>query len=295
MISVITVSYNTKEFLRSCLRNVIASERAAFEVIVVDNASKDGSVAMVKREFPEVICIENTENLGFGMACNQGMARAKGEYFFLLNSDTLIEKQTLAKLSVYMNEHMDVGVLGCQVRGANGEVQASAGFYPTIFRVFLWMSFLDDVGLGTIFKPYHVLDRRFFLKDQEVDWVQGSCMVITRPVYEKIGGFDEEIFMYGEDVEYGARAKKNSYRVQYIAGITITHFGQGSSEGKSRNALLGEFKGLKIMYRRHHTQLSQVLLSVMLQCGAFLRMLFFGILGGNKEARDTYAKAIRLA
>lgn len=294
-LSVIIVSYNTENLLKECLTSVLSSLGVSFEVIVIDNVSSDNSVSMLKRNFPAVCLIENKKNVGFAKASNQGLAMAHGEYLLLLNSDTIISSTALHDLVGYMKSNQQVGILGCQTRSADGRIQPSAGFYPTIWRVFLWMSFLDDLGASFFWKPYHVTDKNFFKKEQEVDWVQGACMLIRRTAYKQIGSLDEEIFMYGEDVEYGLRAKSKGIKVMYTPQVTIIHSGQGSSRGNKQNALLGEYRGLKYIYSRQHKSLEKVMLSIMLQWGAILRICIFGILFRQRGAIEIYAEAYRLA
>lgn len=294
-LSVIIVSFNTKGLLDACLQSVCASHGVSFEVIVVDNASADESAALVAHKYPKIHLVENKSNVGFAKANNQGMKAARGEYFLLLNSDTTVFPETFEKLVAYARSRNGESVIGCQTLNSHGVIQPSAGYYPSLLRVFLWTTFLDDIGLHYIIHPYHVEDRTFFTKDQVVDWVQGACMLIPKQVYENVGGLDEDIFMYGEDVEYGKRVKDSGFNVLFCADIRIIHIGQGSSGKRPILALVGEFQGLTSIYRKHRGYVSRILLSLLLQWGAIVRYLLFGILGGSQDAKDAYAKSLAVA
>ncbi len=293
-LSVIVVSYNTKDLLTTCLRSIGESKDVSYEVIVIDNASTDGSVEMVRKEFPRVECIQNSKNEGFAKAVNQGLARASGKYLLLLNSDATVFPDTLASLRNYMDVHPQVGVVGCRILSEAGNVQFSTGYYPTLWRVAQWMLFWDDVGLKYLTSQYHMENRRFYETEHNVDWVQGACLLISRTAYEKIGGLDESIFMYGEDVEYGYRAKQYGFSVRYIPYPSIVHLGQGSS-GSTMSALIGEYRGLMNIYRKYHGRRACYVLSFLLQLGAVLRFLLFGVITGRKEARQAYAACIAVA
>lgn len=290
-LSVIIVNFNTKELLDACLQSVFASQGVSFEVVVIDNASTDGSAALVAHKYPHVHLIENKKNIGFAKANNQGMKEARGEYYLLLNSDTKVFPETFEKLVAYARKEKGGSLIGCQTLSSNGSIKSSAGYYPSLLRVFLWMTFLDDLGLKYVIRPYHVQDASFFTKDQTVDWVQGACMLIPRRVYENVGGLDEDIFMYGEDVEYGKRVKDSGFSVLFCADTQIIHIGQGSSGKRPIRALVGEFQGLKVIYRKHGGFLSRILLALLLQWGAVMRYLIFGILYGSQDAKDAYAKS----
>lgn len=290
-LSVIIVSFNTKELLDACLQSVFASKGVSFEVIVVDNASTDGSAAFVTHKYPKVRVIDNKNNVGFAKANNQGMKTARGERFLLLNSDTKVFPETFEKLVAYARSHNDASIIGCQILSSSGIIKPSAGYYPSLLRVFLWMTFLDDLGLKYVIRPYHVQDAPFFTKDQTVDWVQGACMLIPKRVYERVGGLDEDIFMYGEDVEYGKRVKDSGFNVLFCAGTRIIHIGQGSSGKRPILALVGEYQGLTNMYRKRKGYLSRIVLRLLLQWGAIVRYILFGILGGSQDAKDAYTKS----
>ena len=201
-LSVIIVNWNTKKLLDRCLTSIFKFTSALdFEVSVVDNGSQDGSQALVKQKFPRVMLIPNKDNLGFTKANNQGIKIANGEYILLLNSDTYLIENSLKKLVDNAKNLDNLGALGPQLLNEDQTIQQSAGFFPHLPQVLYWMCFLDDLPGGMILKPYHIDHDSFYQKDRQVDWVTGAAILVPRRVIGKIGGLDENIFMYVEDME----------------------------------------------------------------------------------------------
>src|SRR3989344_8797060 len=201
-LSVIIVNWNTKKLLEDCLKSIYKfTKEISFEVIVVDNGSKDGSQALVKEKFPQVKLILNKSNLGFTKANNQGIEVAKGKYILLLNSDTYLIENSLKKIITRAQKFKNLGALGSQLLNEDKSIQQSVGFFPNLPQVFLWMTFIDDLVGGQYLKPYHVDHDAFYKKDREVDWGTAAAVLVPRTVIKKVGKLDENIFMYGEETE----------------------------------------------------------------------------------------------
>ncbi|MBI3443616.1 glycosyltransferase family 2 protein [Candidatus Woesebacteria bacterium] len=294
-ISVIIVNWNTKKLLEDCLKSIFEFTKGInFEVIVVDNGSEDGSRDMVKKKFPQVKLIPNKENLGFTKANNQGIKIAKGEYMLLLNSDTYLVENSLKKLVGKARSIANLGALGPMLLNENRSIQQSAGFFPHLPQVFYWMSFLDDLPGGTILRPYHVDHDSFYQKDQEVNWVTAAAILVPKRVIGKVGSLDENIFMYGEEVDWCYRIKKEKFEIFYSPATKIVHIGRGSSGKISQNAILGEYGGIKYFYAKHKSSRSLQLLRALLKMGALARIAIFAILGG-REASKFYVEAFKMA
>lgn len=300
-LSIIIVSFNTRDLLRNCLKSIynLKPEASNLEVIVVDNDSTDGSPAMVKKEFSQVKLIVNKKNLGFAAANNQGIKKAQGRYLLLLNPDTLILENALAKMVAFMDKNKKIGIATCQLLNEDKTVQASGGFFPDLPRAFAWMFFLDDLPfVSRLIKTYHPHEPSFYTKDPFYqkehfqDWVTGAFFLIRKEVVEKIGLLDEKYFMYVEEVDYCFRAKKNGFLVAYTPIAKIIHFGRKSLR-RPGEAIIREYKGLKIFYKKHYSSYQLPLLVLFLKVGAALRFLIFGIILGSKEARLAYAKAFK--
>lgn len=294
-LSVIIVNWNTKKLLADCLASIYKYNKDLnFEVIVVDNGSKDGSQAMMKKKFPQVNLILNKDNLGFAKANNQGIKAAKGEYLLLLNSDTYLIENSLQKLVKKAKSIENLGALGPLLVNADKSIQQSVGFLPHLPQVFYWMSFLDDLPLGKFLKPYHVDHDSFYKSQQEVDWLTGAAILIPSVVIKKVGPLDESIFMYGEDVELCARIKKSKYEIIYSPITKIVHIGRGSSGKISKNAFIGEFRGVIHFYKKYkNPQLLQIL-HIFLKIGALARIIIFSLLGRFQLA-SAYVEAFKVA
>ncbi len=244
-ISIIIVSWNVRELLRHCLKSVNSRRstvdsheaslatgdwRLATEIIVVDNASRDGTVEMVRAEFPAVRVIANTENAGFTRANNQALAIAQGRYLFLLNPDTELRAGALQTLYEYAQTHPRVGVLGPQLFYGDGSVQSSRRRFPTLAT-----AFLESTKLQQWFPRHRALTRYYILDTrddatQEVDWINGAAMFVRRAVYDQIDGLDEGFFMYSEELDWCYRAKQAGWQIVYLPTAQVTHYEGKSSE-----------------------------------------------------------------
>jgi O-antigen biosynthesis protein len=216
-LSVIIVSYNVKHFLEQCLHSVRAAIAGIdTEIFVVDNASVDGSVKMVREKFPEAICIANDDNPGFAKANNQAIRQSKGEYVLLLNPDTIVETDTFAKIIGFMDSHPDAGGLGVKMVDGTGRfLPESKRGLPTPV-----VAFYKIFGLSRLFpksktfNKYHLgyLDKD---KTHQVEILAGAFMLMRKSVLDEVGLLDEAFFMYGEDIDLSYRIIKGGYHNYY--------------------------------------------------------------------------------
>ena len=293
-LSIIIVNYNIKDYLEQCLaRLLMVTKDLEAEIFVVDNVSTDGSPEMVEKKFPGVNLIKSEKNVGFGAGNNLALKKAKGRYLLLVNSDIEIEDQKLfSKMIGWMEKHPKVGVSTCALLNPDGTIQGSGGYFPTLWRVFFWMFFLDDIPvLNRIITSYHPKGL-FYNKERNLDWVTGAFYLIRAEVLKKSGVFDEKYFMYVEEVDLSYQIKKLGWEIWYLPQFSIIHFGQASSS--SEFATTREFMGLKIYFEKNYPEWQLPLLRLFLKCGALLRIVIFGILKGGKAAK-TYVKAFQMA
>jgi len=208
--SIIIINYKTSELIKDCLETIFLNFSNIFEVIVIDNNSKDGSAEMLKNDFGDKIkIIINKENKGFGSANNQGAKLAKGEYLFFLNSDTVIKNNILIEFYKFLSENKNIGVAAPKLFLKDGNEQPFAfGGYPKILNLILEK-----------FKARPIYQNIPF----EVDWVSGAALIIKREIFEKIGGFDENFFMYFEDIDLCKRVKELGYKIVVNPKISLTH------------------------------------------------------------------------
>ncbi len=304
-LSIIIISFNTEKLTRECVNSVFKNTKGiTFEIIVIDNASHDGSVLTLKKfeqKYPNVKIILNNENTGFGLANNQGIKVARGRYVLLLNSDTLVLDNVLGEMVSWMDKNPKVGISSSALKFKNGSIQGTGGYFPTLLRVLTWMSFIDDIpGFTNILKSFHPMhglspfDKNvdFFKKKKQMDWLTGAFFLIRREVLTKVGGFDKDYFMYVEEVDLCYRAKKAGWQIWYLPKWSIIHYGGASSTAEF--PLINEVKGLKTFYKKHMQSWKYNALRVLLKLGALLRIFVFGVLRG-KDAAKTYAKVFLTA
>lgn len=304
-LSIIIINFNTKKITTDCIKSIIKKTKGIdYEIIVVDNASKDGSVEALEelnRNIDNFKLIKNKKNKGFGPGNNQGIKVAKGKFILLLNTDTIIHDNLLTEMVAWMRKHKNTGVATCALKNIDGTLQGTGGYFPTLFRVFAWMFFLEDIPLlDSLIKPFHPVHGQSpfykgtsqFRKAREQDWVTGAFLLTRKEIIDEVGNFDEDYFMYTEEVDFCFRVKKVGWEVWYLPKWGITHLGGASST--SEFPILSEYKSIKLFYKKHMPPWQYVLLRIFLKGGAIARMVLFGILKGG-EAAKTYAKAFRFA
>lgn len=269
-LSIIIVSYNTTSILRNCLQSVLAQSLSAprqdpaqppnspegYEIIVVDNASNDGSPAMVAQEFPAVTLLANATNRGFGRANNQGIQASHGRYVLLLNSDTLLPTGVLARLLHFMDQTSAAGACSPRLLRPDGTPQPYAfGADPTIgyllargAKQIISHKYLHNWAADTI---------------QEVDWVSGACLLVRREVIDQVGLLDENIFMYFEDNDWCLRIRQVGWKIYYNPTVQITHLG-GQSLAKNPQARQAYYHSLEYFYAKHYNFLSRLALRALL-------------------------------
>jgi GT2 family glycosyltransferase len=229
-VSIIVVNWNTKSLLRDCLASVYEQSRGVdFEIIVVDNASTDGSKEMIRNDFPKVVLIENNKNSGFAAANNQGINVAKGRYVLLLNSDTIVLDDCIANIVSFADTQPRAGVVGCRVLNSDRTLQPTCFMFPSVLNLFLSSSYL-----------YKLFPKnRFFGRERmtwwnandvrEVDIIKGCFMLIRREAIEQVGRMDENFFMYAEETDWCYRFRKSGWKVMFAPVGEIIHYGGQST------------------------------------------------------------------
>ncbi len=275
-LSIIIVNYNVKEFLLNLLESIKkAVLNIPAEIIVVDNASDDGSVETVKEKFPDVNFIINNKNIGFGAANNLALSKAKGKYFLLINPDTIVKEDTFHKMIDFFEKNHDAGIAGCKVLNPDGTLQlACRRSFPGP-----WTSFTKVMGLSRVFPKSRLFGRynlTYLDENQtyEVDAVSGAFMMMRKEVYEKIGGFDTQFFMYGEDLDFCYRAQSAAYKVYYVHTTEIIHY-KGESTKRSRIDETKIFYDAMHMFVRKHLSSSFLVESILQTAIIFRKFLSF--------------------
>jgi GT2 family glycosyltransferase len=258
-LSVCIVNWNTREYLRECLTALrqYPPVGAEMEVIVVDNASADGSAAMVASEFPSVSLIGNSDNKGYAEGNNQALERASGDFLLLLNPDVVVHPDSLTRALQFMAAHPEAGALGCRLVGKDGETQQSVRGFPDPGPV-LW----DAVGLSRLFPRSRVFGAyrmTFFDYDRvsEVDQPMGSFLLLTRAALDWVGLMDPQFPIFFNEVDWCWRAKReHGFRIYYTPDAVVTHYG-GSSTRQVKAAMVREsHRSLLRFYDKHYARLA---------------------------------------
>ena len=274
-LSIIIVNYNVKYFLAHCLLSVLyASKNSQVEVFVVDNMSQDGSVEMVKEKFPWVKLIANEENVGFAKANNQAVELSTGKYILYLNPDTIVPEDCFEKCIAYMDAHEKVGALGCRLIDGKGIFlpESKRGF-PTAQAAFFKISGLSSIfKKSTFFNQYHL----GFLSEHEtneVDVLVGCFMFCRKTVIDEVGSFDEEYFMYGEDIDLSYKIKQAGFSNVYFPKTTVIHYKGESTKKGSLNYVKMFYQAMIIFAKKHFNNSQKGLFVMLIQFAIYLRAM----------------------
>lgn len=249
-LSIIIVNYETPEYTLRCLDSVYAHPPScSFEVVLVDNGSTDGSLDLIQSSRPEVVCIESGSNIGYSRANNLGIHNARGEYILLLNSDTLVLDDALERLVRYLDDRPDVGVVGCRQLDGDGNLQLSWGKFPTFF---------SEIYRKLLHRRLSINDQRVrdhleakFAGANEVDWVSGSCLMARRKALFDARLFDENLFMYFEDIDLCRRIRDKGWKIHLTHDQTIVHYG-GVSARKNLLRVLVIYRGSQLYFTKKY-------------------------------------------
>jgi N-acetylglucosaminyl-diphospho-decaprenol L-rhamnosyltransferase len=293
--SIIIVNWKVRELLRACLQSIrdqagVPMDR--LEVIVVDNHSGDGSVEMVRAEFPEVCLIGNTENLGFGKANNQGLPHCTGRYVVLLNPDTVLLDEAIATMVRKMDEQPDVATMGCRLLNADGTLQRwTGGAFPRALNLANHYFFLDRL-LPRAIRPMSLYLDHDPAHDMDVDWICGAFMILR---VEMLGGklFNPDFFMYGEDMELCHRLKLAGHKVVYTPAASIVHYQGESMKKQEGDVLLSALKGPRQFYAQMRGRHRVWVFDVFTVSGFALRWWIFSVAAWGRPAFAARARSSR--
>jgi len=293
-VSIIIVNWNTKDILKDCLQSVY--EQAGdvkFEVILIDNASTDGSVEMIRDEFPKVVVIQNSENRGFAAANNQAIAIARGRYALLLNSDTVVLNGAVAKTAAFSDAHPEAAVVGCRVLNPDRTLQRSCFMFPSLLNMLLSSSYLYKLFPKSKFFGRQHLTWWEMDDEREVDIVMGCFMLVRMEVIEQIGVMDERFFMFGEETDWCYRFHKAGWKVLFTPIARIIHL-HGASTKQRRPEMVLQLRGSTLLFlRKHRGSLAYYLACLLVASFFFLRIPYW--LGMAIISRSCRKKHLRTA
>ena len=286
-LSIFVVSFNTRELTRRCLTSVFENAGDVdFEITAVDNASRDGSSEMIERDFPQVRLISSAENLGFGVANNLAARDAVGDWFLLLNPDAEVVGPAIGQLLDFAQEHREAGILG----GRTLNEDRSLNPWSCRRRPTPWSMFCHGTGLSTAFRFNPLLDPDSLGRWQrdsvrQVDVVSGCFFMVQRGLWERLGGFDADFFMYGEETDFCMRAHSLGYRPLITPDAQVIHEG-AASETVRADKMIRLFAAHATLFRKHWSRGSSGFGRAMLWLWAATRVLGGWLLGcaGNENA-----------
>ncbi|MBN1804549.1 MAG: glycosyltransferase family 2 protein [Sedimentisphaerales bacterium] len=273
-ISIIIVSYNTKDFTKQCIQSIYDNvSGVSFEIICVDNNSMDGSVSMIENSFPNVTLIKNERNLGYAKANNIGIDNSSGTYLVLLNSDTVIMRYSLESIIEFMDNHPDAGAASPKLLNPNGTIQYCVRSLPDIKT-----AILQSLGWHKLFPSNKTTDKYYrnsldYDKVLSVDSIGTTCYVIRREVLKNVGLLDEDFFMYNVDLDYNKRIKNAGYNIYYVPEAKVIHYGGVSVNQKSYRGLIEQHQGMWLMYKKHYAAKRNMFVNVFVFIGIYLRLL----------------------
>ena len=252
-IAVCIINYNTSDLLRECLHSILVQN--VDEIVVVDNASADCSVEMMKAEFPSIPLIALEKNLGFGAASNRGIKACCSEQIVLLNADTRMNTGSIQALRNYLEDHPQAAIIGPRILNPDRTLQTSCFHFPTPLHIFLYIS-----GLYRWIPRLPVLKQRTFQKmstesARPVPWILGAALAFRRETFEGLGGFDENFFMYFEEVDICYRLFSQGKQIHFVPEAEIIHVGGGSTTQTRASSYIQFFASLAQFYRKHYSRL----------------------------------------
>lgn len=286
-ISVIILNYNTLDLTKLCLQSLRKSKLGlcTMEIIVCDNASTDGTLEMVKKEFPDVIRIQNGRNVGFAAGNNPGIKKAKGRYIVLLNSDTEVEPNTMRSMIMFMDAHPKAGAATCKLLLMDQTMDPAChrGF-PTPWNACAYYAKLEKLFPKVkLFSGYHQLYKDLSTI-HEVDCISGAFFLVRREVIETVGILDEEYFMYGEDIDWAYRIKKAGWQIWFTPEVTVLH--KKKQSGRSHASRERRVKTQtffitynKLFYKKHYEKKYPWMITFLVYRAFDLQLLLLKIFG----------------
>jgi GT2 family glycosyltransferase len=287
--SIVIVNWNTKALLGECLASIANHPPSGvYEVIVVDNASTDGSAEMVRTSFRDVTLLVNEENAGFAAANNIGIEQSCGDYVLLLNSDTVVRDRALEALLSFMEITPEAGAAGARLINGDGSLQPSCSALPTLLRESMHLFHLD-------FRQRRMMQRWDVAQARQVEVLLGACMLLRRTALEQIGLMDEGYFMYSEEVDYCRRLRDAGWKLYWVPQAEVVHFGGQSTRQVATEMFLRLYAAKLRYFRKHEGQRAGRMYKLILFAAVLFRLLLLplALLAPTPKRREQIALAGR--
>lgn len=272
-ITISSVNWNTADELRECLDSILNQQGLDIEITVVDNASIDSSIEMLKSSYAgKLTLIANSENIGFGKAHNQSLIQSKSRYFMILNPDSkFTEPNTLLRIVNYLDSHPEIGMLGPKILNSDGSLQYSARRFPSMIAGMFRNTLLDKLFPSNRFVKSYLMSDWSHDEISEVDWLSGAALVVRKETIDQIGAMDERFFMYCEDIDWCKRAHDARWKVVYYPLVSVLHRIGASSDKDPYNAIRRHHKSMLQYFLKYNATKPSVLLTPLVMLALWLR------------------------
>jgi N-acetylglucosaminyl-diphospho-decaprenol L-rhamnosyltransferase len=276
-LSIIIVNYHHSQMLKDCLESLNRTiQKIQFEVILIDNSSTDDGLASILKRFPKTQFINNSENIGFAPANNQGAKIANGDFLLFINPDTIMTEGAIESMLDYIRSDSSIGIIGPKVLNPDQTIQYSCRKFPTI-----WSGLFNRYSLMTQFFPNNRYSKDYLMLDYDhksirsVDWVSGCCMMISTPIFKKINGFDENYFLFIEDVDLCQTIKKIDLKVVYFPNSKIFHKISSSNSKSTSRIIIKRHQGMIYYNQKYYKKnfIIQHLINSIIMARCFLQIL----------------------
>lgn len=292
-LSIAIVSYNTRALMLDCLKAVFASgAEIQFEVIVVDNNSKDETVDAIRARYPTVQIIVNHENRGFSKAVNQALAVSAGRYVLMLNSDTRLQKSALDRMVICLDKDPEIGAVGCKQWTGDGQLYQSCFPFPSIRDHLIHASFFRTCAPAwqEALAAEQAID---CTRSQDVDWINGACLMVRTDLMNICSGLDEGYFMYFEDVDLCRAIHRHGFRIRHLADADIVHLiGKSGERDRDKLNIVWEFSRIRYV-ERHFPPLYRFIMKMWITVGVFVRLAHRSSVAGAQQPGSVYWSVVR--
>ncbi|MBS3782877.1 MAG: glycosyltransferase family 2 protein [Anaerolineae bacterium] len=267
-LSIALVNWNNRDYLEQCLESIAAAHLALdYEIVVSDNGSIDGSLAMLARRYPEVTVVENGQNVGVARGNNQCIRHSTGRYIYILNNDTLVNRDSIMRMVTFLDAHPEAGAAGGNLLNPDGSFQASFWRFPTLLEEFLIVT-----HIGRALNPHFPSHNGPGPDVRPVDWISSASIVVRRTAIEGIGLIDERYFIYSDETDWQYRLWQAGWKVYYLPDVTTVHHGGGSFKRGGRRYTL-VYRGRMLFARKHYTRLHSLIQRSMFAAAAVGRQM----------------------
>lgn len=280
--SIILVCWNNKAYLDPCLKSLYdAGLKSSFDVVVVDNGSTDGSQQMLAEKYPDVLVIQNDENVGLAKASNQGIRATNGKYVLLFNNDTLITDSSFDLLVEFLDTHKEAGAVAGKLLNPDGSFQAGSADFSTLLEEFLIATHIGELLWPGY--PSHGDSNEI----KETGWLSSACLLLRRSALDQVGLLDEGYFIYGDEADLQYRLHKAGWKVYFQPASTIIHYGGRSMDRWKRRKMV--YRGKMLFYKKNYGFLSTLALRILFGVISFFKLLIWCVLfvvpSSNEQAR----------